>query len=108
VPVNNCRSGVIVRFDDRGVAYTGRMARGWESKSIEAQQEEASRPQKTRTPRSPADAERADRRRALELSRTRAAADLARATAPAHRNMLERALAALDAQLAVLDEPKAG
>jgi len=84
------------------------MARGWESKSIEAQQEEASRHKKTGPPRSPADADRADRRRALELSRTRAAADLARATAPAHRTMLEWALAALDAQLAVLDEPQAG
>jgi hypothetical protein len=84
------------------------MARGWESKSIEAQQEEASRHQKKAPPRSPADAERADRRRALELSRTRAAADFARATAPAHRKMLERALAALDAQLAALDQPQAG
>jgi hypothetical protein len=82
------------------------MARGWESKSIEAQQEEASRHRSKGPHRSPEDAARADRRRALELSRTRAAADLERATVAAHRKMLERALAALDAQLAALDEPQ--
>jgi hypothetical protein len=36
------------------------------------------------------------------MARTRAAADLARATAEPHRRMLEQALAALDAQLRAL------
>jgi hypothetical protein len=78
------------------------MARGWESKSVEAQQEEAGR----KTARGPAltarDLEARERRRALELARTRAQNDLARATAPAHRQMLETAIAALDRQIADL------
>lgn len=41
----------------------------------------------------------ADRRKALELSRARAAGDLERASVPAHRTMLEQAIAALDAEL---------
>jgi hypothetical protein len=40
-----------------------------------------------------------NRRRTLELARSRVADDLGRATAPSHRAMLEQALAALDAQL---------
>lgn len=73
------------------------MARGWESKSIEAQQEEASRA-KTGPGRPPAPEERArqQRRRTLELARSRAAADLERATTPAHRAMLRKAIADLD------------
>ena len=42
------------------------------------------------------------RRHSLELARARAAADLARATVPAHRKMLEQAIAALDEQLSSL------
>jgi hypothetical protein len=76
------------------------MARGFDSKFVEAQQEEAAR---GRTPgrRALTPEERAaeERRRALQLSRTRAEADLSRASAPAHRRMLEQAIAALDAQL---------
>lgn len=78
------------------------MARGWESKSIESQQEEASR-HKPRAPHlSPAEQATAVRRRTLELQRARTSADLARATAPAHRLMLERAIAAIDEQIAAL------
>lgn len=75
------------------------MARGFESKMVEFNQEEAAR---ARTPKPQVTAEdraRADKRRAIELTRTRAAADLERATAPAHRQMLEHAIAALDEQL---------
>ncbi len=75
------------------------MARGWESKSIEAQQEEAAR---TRTPVRPLSrAERVaqERSRTLELARARAADDLTRATAAPHRRMLEQTLAAIDQQL---------
>jgi len=77
------------------------MARGWESKAIEAQQEKASQ---ARTRRAPArvSSEVLERRQALELSRTRALADLHRATVPAHRQMLEEAIKALDEQLASL------
>ncbi|PYR60607.1 MAG: hypothetical protein DMF85_04585 [Acidobacteria bacterium] len=75
------------------------MARGWESKSIEAQQEEAARGRERRPALTPDQQGRLERRRTLELARTRAAADLARATNPAHRRMLEQAIAALDEQL---------
>jgi len=77
------------------------MARGWESKSVEAQQDEAGRPEAA-APTRPATAEdtaRLARRRTLELARARAVADLRVATIPAHRAMLERTLAALDADL---------
>jgi hypothetical protein len=80
------------------------MARGWESKSVESQQEEMSRA----TPRGPAptaeQVARAERRRTLELQRRRVEAEIARATAPAHRHMLEEALLALTAKMAELDE----
>ena len=75
------------------------MARGWESKSIEAQQEEASRGRPKGPALTEADRLKSDKRRTLELARTRAAEDLSRASAPAHRQMLEQALAALDRQL---------
>jgi hypothetical protein len=82
------------------------MARGWESKAIEAQQEEASRGRRSpATPLFVTEAERLKRgqRRTVELARTRAAQDLERATAAPHRRMLEQALKALDDQLATLD-----
>jgi hypothetical protein len=78
------------------------MARGFESKMVEFNQEEASRAKTARAALTPAEQGRLDRRRSLELARTRAAADLARATAPAHRRMLEQAIAALDEQLSSL------
>ena len=78
------------------------MARGFDSKFVEAQQEEASRGRTIRPAMSAEERARVTRREALQLSRSRAAADLSRASAPAHRQMLERAIAALDAQLADL------
>ncbi len=78
------------------------MARGWESKSIESQQDEAQRSQVKRPQLSPEQRDVEERRRTLTLSRSRALADLERATAPSHRRMLEQAIAALDAQIAQL------
>jgi hypothetical protein len=76
------------------------MARGFESKMVEFNQEEAARRKAARPAALSADDQaRLERRRGLELARARAAADLARATAPAHRKMLEQAIAALDEQL---------
>jgi hypothetical protein len=76
------------------------MARGFDSKFVEAQQEEAARGRTAARPALTPEQRAADeRRRALELSRKRAEADLGRAIAPAHRRMLEQAIAALDAQL---------
>jgi hypothetical protein len=79
------------------------MARGWESKSIESQQDDAARRKDVRPALTPEEQERLVRRRTLELSRARLAADLDRASAPPHRSMLERALAELDAQLESLE-----
>ena len=78
------------------------MARGWESKSVEAQQDEASRPTAKRPSLSPEQRANEEKRRTLLLSRARAEADMNRATAPQHRRLLEQAIAALDQQLAEL------
>lgn len=75
------------------------MARGFESKMVEFNQEEAARARAPKAALSAGERERAAKRQALELARARAAADLDRATVPAHRRMLEQALAALDDQL---------
>jgi len=76
------------------------MARGWESKAVEAQQEQAQRERgAAKDAPSPEDLERRSRRGTLTLARKRAEADLERAKTPAHRAMLEEALAALDRQL---------
>ena len=75
------------------------MARGFDSKFVEAQQEEATREKTPQQNLTPEQRETATRRTALEMSKARAVADLARATVPAHRKMLEQAIAALDDQL---------
>jgi hypothetical protein len=75
------------------------MARGWESKAIESQQEEAVRQRTSRPALTPDERAREERRRSLELTRARTLADLSRATAPHHRAMLQQAIAALDEQL---------
>jgi hypothetical protein len=78
------------------------MARGWESKSVEAQQEEASRAGLRRRDASPEQLALEDRRRTLELMRKRAEDELSRASVPAHRHMLEQAIASLEEELARL------
>lgn len=78
------------------------MARGFDSKFVEAQQEEAARKREVRPARSAEERATDARRATLQLARAHAADDLNRATAPAHRRMLEQALAALDAQLSEL------
>lgn len=79
------------------------MARGFDSKFVEAQQEEASREKVSRPPLSPEQRIAEGHRQALRLSRARAQADLRAATVPAHRRMLEAALRTLDEQLAALE-----
>ena len=78
------------------------MARGFESKNVEFQQEEAARARSLRPALSEEQRARHAQRSTLELARARAADDLNRATAPAHRRMLEQAIADLDAQLSDL------
>lgn len=79
------------------------MARGWESKSIEAQQDEAARVKTTRRALSEEERQREVRRQTLTLTRARASEDLARTTSPKYRALLEQTIAAIDAHLAELD-----
>jgi hypothetical protein len=76
------------------------MARGWESKAVEAQQQDMSANRgKAAPPLSPSQRSVVERRRTLELARARTAADLQASTSPTHRSMLEQALRAIDEQL---------
>jgi hypothetical protein len=83
------------------------MARGFESKSVESQQESARDRRRIGPPVDRADAARRAERATLALARTRAEADLRGASAPAHRTMLEQAIADLDRRIAAIDEPPA-
>ncbi len=79
------------------------MARGWESKAVEQQQDEATR--SSSPPKqsfSPEEAIKQRQRQGLTLSRQNVVQQLQRAKNPAHRQMLESALADLDAQLSRL------
>ena len=72
------------------------MARGWESKAIEDQQQEAERRRDAGGPR---ESSATDCRRTLELARAQTVRQLALARTAAQRTALERAIADLDAQL---------
>ena len=78
------------------------MARGWESKSVESQQADTGRSAPVGPRLSPEARARLDRREALRLSLARVRDELTRASQPAHRMMLQRAAAALDAEISVL------
>jgi hypothetical protein len=78
------------------------VARGWESKAVEAQQDQAAAPRPAGPVLTPDEAARRARRATLMLARTRAQADLQAACAAPHRAMLEQAIAELDRQLAAL------
>jgi hypothetical protein len=74
------------------------MARGWESKSVESQQNES--PERGATQRESAEEiERRRKRESLELSRTRVARELEAARSSVHRAALENALKFLDEEL---------
>jgi hypothetical protein len=81
------------------------MARGWESKSVEQQQEEAMLSTQQRGKHLTAEqiAEN-QKRKGLELSRKRILQQLELASNPQHRSMLEAALAELDSQLNVTQQ----
>ncbi len=78
------------------------MARGWESKAVENQQQDDRSAGTPAAPIDPAEAARRAERDTLQLARTRALADLQHACAPAHRAMLEAAIRDLDARIANL------
>ena len=78
------------------------MARGWESKSVESQQEESLRESVKQDFQQLSPEERARRERlaSLELSRARTLDQLERATGAARRAMLKRTLLALERDIA--------
>lgn len=81
------------------------MARGWESKAVEAQLDEKNAREQDRAPSeelSPEQRARRERLDALQLSRARTLEQLERAAAPAHREMLKRTLLALERDIADL------
>jgi hypothetical protein len=81
------------------------MARGWESKSVEQQQEERSAPRSNlHAPVSPEQQQYNRKRDGLLLSRQRLIQQLQVACNPRHREMLEQSVAELDRQLAALEQ----
>ena len=78
------------------------MARGWESKSVESQQADRVGSSVRRPAVTPEARAREARREALTLALARVREELAGATRPPHRAMLERAIAALETQISGL------
>jgi hypothetical protein len=78
------------------------MARGWESKDIEAQMEATglAKEKAEKKDKAEVDLARSQQRKDLELSRIRISNDLQAATNPNHRKSLEAALAHLDKKIA--------
>ncbi|HLL15018.1 MAG TPA: hypothetical protein VK388_08140 [Pyrinomonadaceae bacterium] len=83
------------------------MARGWESKAVEDQIQEAEeRARRAAAPpldESPAARARRERLETLRLSRSRTLDQLERATNRAHRDMLGRTLRALESEIGELN-----
>lgn len=80
------------------------MSRGWESKDVESQMEEAAarRAASKQTPPTAEELRLKAERESLELSRKRVLKDLENATHPRRREQLESALRHLDQKLASL------
>ncbi|HEX3525670.1 MAG TPA: hypothetical protein VH988_01260 [Thermoanaerobaculia bacterium] len=79
------------------------MARGWESKSVESQIEDADRRSQRGDSLTPEERERQQKRAGLELSRRRVLADIAAARSDVRRASLEQALAFLNAEIRKLE-----
>lgn len=82
------------------------MARGWESKSVEAQQDAAAERSAVKRDVSAEETVRRAERATLALARTRALSELQHACAAPHRAMLEQAIADLDRRIASLEKPQ--
>ncbi len=78
------------------------MARGWESKSVESQQDDARQRPAAGQPVPADELMRREEAGALKLALARVRDQLAGATRPDHRAMLEQAAAALEARIASL------
>jgi hypothetical protein len=82
------------------------MARGWESKAVEDQIEQANERalrQQSLENLSPEERARRERLESLRLSRARTLTQLESATRPAHQQMLQRTLRALEAEMEELE-----
>lgn len=80
------------------------MARGWESKSVEAQQEEAGEAHQENRPRlSIEEAAVARKKENLRLARQRVLQQIEASTNPRHRKVLDDALADLEQRLQKLE-----
>ena len=79
------------------------MARGWGSKSVEEQQAEAlTAPRSAKLPLTPGQIASQRQKQGLTLSRQHVRQQLNAAQNPRHRELLQKSLADLDAQLARL------
>ena len=79
------------------------MARGFDSKFVESQQDDArARKDKARPELTAEERARLDRRRTLEMALARTQAELQAACHAAHRDMLRMKLQALEAELGTL------
>jgi hypothetical protein len=74
------------------------MARGFESKDVEFQQAEKERARQLGRALTPAERDVQARQQTIDLALARARADRAAARTPAHRRMLDEAIAALERQ----------
>ena len=85
-------------------AYNEGMARGWESKSVEAQMEASNEPKPAarKTPLTPEQLQRQGKKADLMLSRNHVAQQLAESSNQKYSELLRRTLADLDAQIAAL------
>ena len=79
--------------------YAPGMARGWESKAIESQQDDAERKPADRSPLTPDERARLQQRAGLQLALAETQAQLGAACRPAHREMLKLRLDAIQDQL---------
>ena len=77
------------------------MARGWESKSVEQQQDEAQRTPDglARAPMTAEERERQQRREQLRLALALTQDELQKASHPTHRDMLRQRMDALKAEI---------
>lgn len=88
------------------LAYPASMARGWESKGVESQQEDASRTKSARRPLTPTEREARTRRETLGLALAQAQAELIAACRPVHRDMVRLRITALQDELLALGPPE--
>jgi hypothetical protein len=81
------------------------MARGFESKSVESQQEEAQRARTVRPAMTEEEKARQARKTGLELALAQTQSEMTAACRPAHREMLKLRLEAIQAQIQGLVTP---